>query len=230
MHTARSRWPPAWPDVTDPLVLDAMASVPRHLFVPPEYQDQAYEDVPLPIGYNQTISQPFIVAIMTQALRLNQDSRVLEVGTGSGYQAAILAHITPHVWSVEALPVLAGAARDRLARLGYSVTVKTGDGRFGWPEHAPYEGILVTAAPDEVPAALVQQLAPRGRLVIPTGESHWDQMLWRIEKAQDGQLWAERLGEVRFVPLIHSTPAQPEDAEQTAILADLHRLGIGREN
>ncbi|MGE5602291.1 MAG: protein-L-isoaspartate O-methyltransferase family protein, partial [Nitrososphaerales archaeon] len=136
MHASHSRWPPAWPEVTDPLVLDAMASVPRHLFVPPEYQDQAYEDAPLPIGYNQTISQPFIVAVMTQALRLNAESRVLEVGTGSGYQAAILAHITPHVWSVEALPVLAGAARDRLARLGYSVTVKTGDGRLGWPEHA----------------------------------------------------------------------------------------------
>ena len=116
MNTLRSHWPPAWPEITDPLVLDAMASVPRHLFVPPEHQDQAYEDAPLPIGFNQTISQPFIVAVMTQALRLDRESRVLEVGTGSGYQAAVLAHITPHVWSVEALPVLAGAARDRLAR------------------------------------------------------------------------------------------------------------------
>jgi protein-L-isoaspartate(D-aspartate) O-methyltransferase len=168
------------------------------------------------------------VAVMTQALRLNAESRVLEVGTGSGYQAAILAHITPHVFSVETLPVLAGAARDRLARLGYSVTVKTGDGRLGWPEHAPYDGIVVTAAPVEVPPALVQQLAPSGRLVVPLGESQWDQALWRIEKAQDGRLRAERLGDVRFVPLIHSAPAQAEDAEQVAILADLHRLGIGR--
>src|SRR5512139_3674476 len=104
MHSSHSRWPPAWPEITAPLVLDAMASVPRHLFVPPEHQDQAYEDAPLPIGFGQTISQPFIVAVMTQAVGLNADSRVLEVGTGSGYQAAVLAHITTHVWSVEALP------------------------------------------------------------------------------------------------------------------------------
>jgi protein-L-isoaspartate(D-aspartate) O-methyltransferase len=228
MRTSHSRWPPAWPEITDPLVLDAMASVPRHLFVPPEYQDQAYEDAPLPIGFNQTISQPFIVAVMTQALRLSPDSRVLEVGTGSGYQAAVLAHITPHVWSVEALPVLAGAARERLARLGYSVTVKAGDGRLGWPEHAPYEAIVVTAAPAEVPAALVQQLAQGGRLVIPLGESQWDQTLWRIQKAEDGRLRAERLGEVRFVPLVTSAPPQPGDAEQAAISEELHRLGVGR--
>ena len=126
MKTSHSHWPPAWPEITDSLVLDAMASVPRHLFVPPDYQDQAYEDAPLPIGFNQTISQPFIVAIMTQALRIKFDSRVLEVGTGSGYQAAVLAHISRHVWSVEALPVLADAARERLARLGYAVAVKIG--------------------------------------------------------------------------------------------------------
>lgn len=228
MHTARSHWPPAWPEITDPLVLDALASVPRHLFVPPEFEDQAYEDAPLPIGYNQTISQPFIVAVMTQALRLLPDSRVLEVGTGSGYQAAVLAHITPHVWSVEALPVLAAAARERLARLGYPVTVKTGDGRLGWPEHGPYDAVVVTAAPGEVPPALVQQLAPGGRLVIPLGQSQWDQVLWRVERGQDGRLRAERLGDVRFVPLIHSAPAQPEDAAQAAIRDELHRLGVGR--
>lgn len=228
MHTTHPSWPPAWPEITDPLVLDAMASVPRHLFVPPEFQDQAYEDAPLPIGFNQTISQPFIVAVMTQALRLKGDSRVLEVGTGSGYQAAVLAHITPHVWSVEALPVLASAARERLARLGYAVTVKAGDGRLGWPEHAPYGAVVVTAASAEVPPALVQQLAPAGRLVIPLGESQWDQLLWRIEKREDGRLHAERLGDVRFVPLIRSAPAQPEDAEQVAILDELHRLGVGR--
>lgn len=231
MRTAcSSHWPPAWPEITDPLVLDAMASVPRHLFVPPDYQDQAYEDAPLPIGLGQTISQPFIVAVMTQALAIDRDSRVLEVGTGSGYQAAVLAHISRHVWSVEALPALAGAARERLARLGYSVIVKTGDGRLGWPEHAPYDAIVVTAAPAEVPPALVQQLAPGGRLVIPLGESQWDQVLWRVEKDRAGQLRAERLGEVRFVPLIESAPPAPEDTEQSAIRSELQRLDLNRKH
>ena len=229
MNTMHSPWPPAWPEITDPLVLDALASVPRHLFVPPDHQDQAYEDAPLPIGFNQTISQPFIVAIMTQALRISFDSRVLEVGTGSGYQAAVLAHISRHVWSVEALPVLADAARERLARLGYKVTVKTGDGRLGWPEHAPYDAITVTAAAADTPPALVQQLASGGRLVIPLGESQWDQVLWRIEKDQDGRFAAERLGAVRFVPLVHSAPVWPEDAEQAAIRNELQRLGVGRQ-
>ena len=224
MDTLPARWPPAWPEITDPLVLDALASAPRHLFVPPEHRDQAYEDAPLPIGFNQTISQPFIVAAMTQALRLNGESRVLEIGTGSGYQAAVLAHITPHVWSVEALPVLAAAARERLARLGYPVTVKTGDGRLGWPEHAPYDAVVVTAAPAEVPPALVQQLAPGGRLVIPLGARQWDQTLWRIVKGPDGRLSAERLGDVRFVPLIRSAPPAPEDAEQAGIREELARL------
>jgi protein-L-isoaspartate(D-aspartate) O-methyltransferase len=228
MDASHSNWPPRWPEITDPLVLDAMATVPRHLFVPPDYQDQAYEDAPLPIGFHQTISQPFIVAIMTQALRLNHESRVLEVGTGSGYQAAVLAHIARHVWSIEALPILADAARERLARLGYAVTVKAGDGRLAWPEHAPYDAIVVTAAPAETPPALVQQLAPGGRLVIPLGESQWDQVLWRIEKDQDDRLAAERLGEVRFVPLIRSAPARPEDAEQVAIRKELQRLGVER--
>ncbi len=227
MCAAHSRWPPAWPEITDPLVLDALASVPRREFVPPEYQDQAYEDAPLPIGFNQTISQPFIVALMTQALRLTPESRVLEVGTGSGYQAAILAHISRHVWSVEALPVLAEAARARLARLGYGVIVKTGDGRLGWPEHAPYDAIVVTAAPVEVPPPLVQQLAPGGRLVIPFGESQWAQNLWRIEKDDDGRLRAEKLGEVRFVPLIHSAPPIPEDAGQVGHSRAIREVGFG---
>ena len=230
MHTERSHWPPAWPEITDPLVLDAMASVPRHLFVPPDFQDQAYEDAPLPIGLNQTISQPFIVAVMTQALWIGSDSRVLEVGTGSGYQAAVLATISRHVWSVEALPALADTARERLARLGYWVTVKMGDGRLGWPEHAPYDAIVVTAAPAEVPPALVQQLAPGGRLVIPFGESQWDQVLWRIVKGDDGRLRADRLGEVRFVPLTGSVPPVAEDASQAEIRAELEQLGLGRSN
>ena len=167
----RSGWPPPWPDITDRAVLAAIAAVPRHRFVPPQQQAQAYEDAPLPIGLGQTISQPYIVALMTQALHLTPTSRVLEIGTGSGYQSAVLASITPHVWSVEMLAELAGAARERLHRLGYPVEVKAGDGRLGWPEHAPYDGIIVTAAAPDVPPALVAQLADTGRLVIPVGET-----------------------------------------------------------
>ena len=176
----RSGWPPSWPDITDRAVLAAIAAVPRHRFVPPQYQERAYDDAPLPIGLGQTISQPYIVALMTQALHLTPASRVLEIGTGSGYQSAVLASITPHVWSVETLAELAGAARERLHGLGYPVEVKAGDGRLGWPEHAPYDGIIVTAAAPDVPPALVAQLADAGRLVIPVGETAWNQTLWLI--------------------------------------------------
>ena len=224
MDSAHPGWPPVWPEITDPLVRHAIASVPRHLFVPQEVEEQAYDDAPLPIGLNQTISQPFIVALMTQALELTESSRVLEIGTGSGYQAAVLATITPHVWSIEALPVLADAARDRLARLGYSVEVKSGDGRLGWREHAPYDAIIVTAAPASVPPALVQQLAPDGRLVIPVGAHPWDQWLWLIRKDAQGQLSAKRLGEVRFVPLIRRSEPREDDAELAAISAELDQL------
>ena len=157
-------------------------AVPRHRFVPPQHQERAYDDAPLPIGLGQTISQPYIVALMTQALRLTPASRVLEIGTGSGYQSAVLASITPHVWSVETLAELAGTARERLHGLGYPVEVKAGDGRLGWPEHAPYDGIIVTAAAPDVPPALVAQLADAGRLVIPVGETSWNQTLWLIKK------------------------------------------------
>jgi protein-L-isoaspartate(D-aspartate) O-methyltransferase len=224
MSSAHPNWPPAWPEITDPLVRHALAVVPRHLFVPPEYADQAYDDAPLPIGLNQTISQPFIVAVMTQAVELTRDSRVLEIGTGSGYQSAVLATITPHVWSVESLPILAHSAADRLARLGYRVEVKTGDGRLGWPEHAPYDAVIVTAAPARVPPALVQQLAPGGRLVIPLGNTQWDQWLWLIRKDAQEQLSAKRLGEVRFVPLIGRSEPREEDGELAAISAELDRL------
>jgi protein-L-isoaspartate(D-aspartate) O-methyltransferase len=224
MSSAHPGWPPAWPEITDPLVRHAMASVPRLLFVPREYADQAYDDAPLPIGLNQTISQPFIVALMTQALGVTKDSRVLEIGTGSGYQSAILATITPHVWSVEALPILAESARERLANLGYRVEIKTGDGWLGWPEHAPYDAIIVTAAPARVPPALVQQLASGGRLVIPLGATQWDQWLWLIGKDAAGGLSAKRLGEVRFVPLISRGELQDEDGELAAISAELDRL------
>ena len=178
----RSGWPPHWPDITDRAVLGAIAAVPRHRFVPPQYQERAYDDAPLPIGLGQTISQPYIVALMTQALRLTPASRVLEIGTGSGYQSAVLASITPHVWSVETLAELAGSARERLHGLGYPVEVKADDGRLGWPEHAPYDGIIVTAAAPDVPPALVAQLTDTGRLVIPVGETSWNQTLWLIKK------------------------------------------------
>lgn len=203
-------WPPRWPDITDRAVLAALAAVPRHRFVPPQFQAQAYDDAPLPIGHGQTISQPYIVALMTQALRLTPASRVLEVGTGSGYQAAVLAHITPHVWSIEALPELAGAARERLRGLGYKVEVRAGDGRLGWPEHAPYDAIIVTAAATAAPPALVVQLAEGGRLVIPIGDAPWDQLLWLIHKTE-GRLRRELLAEVRFVPLVAVGPQEPAD-------------------
>lgn len=219
-------WPPHWPDVTDKKVLEALAAVPRHLFVPPEYREDAYVDIALPIGQGQTISQPYIVAMMTQALRLTSDSKVLEVGTGSGYQAAILAQITPHVWSIEALPELARAAQERLRGLGYHVTVKVGDGRLGWPEYAPYDGIIVTAAAVEVPPALVLQLKEGGRLVIPVGESAWDQVLWLIEKQSGDRLRAQWLADVRFVPLVAASPppAEGEDPALNAIRHELRRI------
>ena len=217
-------WPPRWPDVNDPAVLDAMAAVPRHLFVPPQYRDQAYEDIPLPIGHGQTISQPYIVALMTQALSLRPDSRVLEIGTGSGYQSAILAHITPTVRSVETIAELAEAARERLQGLGYGVCVRAGDGRLGWPEHAPYDGIIVTAASPDVPPALAAQLAEGGRLVIPVGEGSWDQMLWLIRRDGD-RLQKQFLADVRFVPLVASaSPHEPEDTALTQIRKELQSL------
>jgi len=218
------RWPPAWPDVTDPAVLAAIAAVPRHLFVPAQLRDQAYDDIPLPIGYGQTISQPYIVALMTQALRLTRRSSVLEVGTGSGYQAAVLAQVAGHVWSVETVPALAGEAQERLRRLGYAVDVKVGDGRLGWVEHAPFDGILVAAAAPDVPPALALQLAEGGRLVIPVGEDAWEQHLWLIECVR-GRLRREFLADVRFVPLV-STASQAEAADErlAEVRAELKQL------
>ncbi len=204
-------WPPRWPDIIDSLVIDAIRRVPRHLFVVPEHRAQAYEDIPLPIGAGQTISQPHVVAMMTQALRLTHTSRVLEVGTGSGYQAAVLAAITPHVWSIEARPELAERAQTLLDRLGYTVQVRVGNGALGWPEEAPFDGIIVTAAGSDVPPALVAQLAPGGRLVIPVAENDWDQVLWAIERKPDGQVVRQELGKVLFVPLVRD-----ENDQETA--------------
>ncbi|MGQ9922233.1 MAG: protein-L-isoaspartate(D-aspartate) O-methyltransferase [Desulfobacca sp.] len=196
-------------DITDARVLAAMAAVPRHRFVPVELERQAYDDTPLPIGHGATISQPYIVALMTQAALIQPGQRVLEVGTGSGYQAAILAQLTDQVYSIELVPQLAQAAAERLARLGYSqVRVKTGDGYQGWPEHAPFDAILVTAAAPEVPAALKEQLKDGGRLVIPVGPVFGPQYLLRLTK--QGATWQEEvITPVAFVPLVKPRKSAP---------------------
>jgi protein-L-isoaspartate(D-aspartate) O-methyltransferase len=185
--------------VKDPRVLAAMRAVPRHELVPEELRDHAYEDRPLPIGHGQTISQPYVVAFMTEELDIAPDERVLEVGTGSGYQAAVLGELAREVYSVEIVEPLAERARADLARLGYSnVHVRAGDGYRGWPEHAPYDAIVVTAAPDHVPQPLIDQLAPGGRLVLPVGRGI--QELVRITRDEHG-VHEEHLIGVRFVPM-----------------------------
>jgi protein-L-isoaspartate(D-aspartate) O-methyltransferase len=188
--------------IRDERVLEAMRTVPRHLFVPEEERSQAYGDYPLPIGFGQTISQPYIVALMTELLDLKPGDRVLEVGTGSGYQAAVLASIPGvEVYSIEIIPELARSAEERLRELGYKVTCKQGDGYYGWPEYAPFDAIIVTAAPDHIPPPLVEQLAVGGRMVIPIGPPGGYQVLWKLVKQPDGELKAYNYGGVAFVPL-----------------------------
>lgn len=189
--------------VSDPDVLRAMRTVPRHQFVPADYLAQAYEDHPLPIGYGQTISQPYIVAWMTELLELQPGEKVLEIGTGSGYQAAVLAELSDiEVYSIEIVPELADQAATRLRDLGYTgVHVKQGDGYYGWEEYAPFDAIIVTAAPDHLPQPLVQQLKDGGRLVVPIGPPGGYQSLWQFAK-QDDELIAYSLGGVSFVPFI----------------------------
>ncbi len=184
-------------------VMAAMARVPRHAFVPASDQRAAYDNRPLPIGHGQTISQPYIVALMTELLDLGPEDSVLEIGTGCGYQAAVLAEVAGRVRSMEAIPALADAARRRLADLGYdAVTVRAGDGFLGWPEHAPYDGIIVTAAPPSIPPALVEQLAVGGRLVIPVGPAGGSQILCRCVRRADGGLDREDTLPVAFVPMV----------------------------
>ncbi len=184
-------------------VLEVMQRVPRHHFVPETYIDQAYGDHPLPIGHGQTISQPYIVAWMTELLALEPGERVLEIGTGSGYQAAVLAELDGvEVYTIEIIPELAEQATVQLRALGYdTVQVRTGDGYYGWSEHAPYDAIIVTAAPDHLPQPLVAQLSEGGRLVIPMGPPGGYQDLWRFTK-ENGELHAQSLGTVMFVPFI----------------------------
>jgi len=187
--------------IKDRLVLEALKRVPRHVFVPPEHADLAYADRPLPIGFGQTISQPFMVAIMSETMKLEGHEKVLEVGTGSGYQAAILAEIVDHVVSLERVPELADAAAERLRRLGYAnVEIHLGDGSEGYAPGAPFDAIVVTAGAPEIPVVLVDQLAEGGRLVIPVGNS-FQQTLTRIT-VKDGKRETERLEGCVFVPLI----------------------------
>ena len=188
--------------VKDSRVLDVMRTVPRHEFVPREQRNRAYEDRPLPIGEGQTISQPYIVALMTELLDVQAGEVVLEIGTGSGYQAAVLAELTDRVYTVEILPKLARRAAGTLDRLGYArVQTRNADGYFGWAEHGPYDGIIVTAAPDHIPAPLVQQLSEGGRMVIPVGSPGSYQTLWRLTK-QQGKVVSENITDVAFVPLL----------------------------
>jgi protein-L-isoaspartate(D-aspartate) O-methyltransferase len=199
--------------VEDRLVLEAMRKVPRHVFVPQEYLDSAYADRPLPIGHGQTISQPYMVAVMTEALRLTGREKVLEVGTGSGYQAAILAEIVDHVVSLERLPELAETAESTLRQLGYvNVEVVVGDGSKGYAARSPYDGIVVTAGAPEVPAVLTEQLADGGRLVIPVGNS-FQQTLTRVTRKDDRQN-VERLEGCVFVPLIGEYGWRADEADR----------------
>jgi protein-L-isoaspartate(D-aspartate) O-methyltransferase len=188
--------------VRDSATLAALRAVPRHEFVPAEFADLAYLDEPLPIGHGQTISQPGIVAVMTEALRPRPGLRVLEVGTGSGYQAAVLAQAGCRVHSIEIIEALADSARARLRRLGYgSVEVRHGDGYLGWPEAAPFDAIILTAAPERIPPGLVEQLATGGRLVAPVGPEGEEQQLQLLEKDAGGRVRVTRLLAVRFVPM-----------------------------
>lgn len=193
--------------VRDRRVLAALAAVPRHPFVPPSLHDAAHDDAPLPIGQGQTISQPYMVAVMTAAIAPRRHHRVLEIGTGSGYQAAILAHIVGEVFTIERLASLAAAAAERLGRLGFhNVAYRVGDGAEGWPEAAPFDGILVTAAAPDVPPALIGQLAVGGRIAVPVGDLGL-QVLTIVERGCSGlRRWTE--GACRFVPLIgpHAFP------------------------
>ena len=191
--------------IRDTRVLEAMTRVPRHEFVPPEFEAWAYDDRPLPIGLGQTISQPYIVALMTELVQARPGDRILEVGTGSGYQAAVAAALVDKVYSIEIIPDLARSASERLERLGISnVAVREGDGYLGWPEHSPFDGILVTAGAEEVPQPLVDQLRAGGRMVIPVGEVGAIQVLKVIEKLPGGDVDVRDVIPVRFVPLLRN--------------------------
>lgn len=196
--------------IQDSEVLRAMGTVPRHMFVPEQHFSAAYADHPLPIGYGQTISQPYIVALMTELLQLKGHERILEIGTGSGYQAAVLAELLPQVYTVEIIPELAAQAEARLSALGYdNAHVLAADGYYGWVEFAPFDAIIVTAAPDQLPPSLVQQLATKGRMVIPIGPQGGLHVLWQFVNEDEG-LKGYRILDVRFVPFTRVVNSAPE--------------------
>jgi protein-L-isoaspartate(D-aspartate) O-methyltransferase len=191
----------------DPRVLEVMARVPRERFVPAEQMDSAYANVPLPIGHRQTISQPYIVALMTDLLETRPQHKVLEIGTGSGYQAAVLAELVASVYTVEVIPALAAEATGRLAELGYdNVFTRAGDGNLGWPEQAPFDGIIVTAGAPRIPLALLAQLKPGGRLVIPVNSGGYGQLLQCVTRDAAGDYHTEDVLPVMFVPLVDDPP------------------------
>ena len=206
-YTGRSRF--------DSRVLAAIKRVPRHEFVPASEKDMAYLNIALPIGHGQTISQPYIVALMTDLLALEPDAVVLEIGTGSGYQAAVLAQMVRQVYSVEIIPAIAAKAKARFTRLGITnIEVRVGDGYYGWPEHAPFDGIVVTAAAPQIPPLLVEQLKPGGRLVIPLGRPLDRQDLTVAEKSEDNQLSLRSVLPVAFVPFQQGRSIEPVEHEE----------------
>ena len=189
--------------ITDQTILDAMKQVNRHEYVQENFERLAYSDRPVPIGFGQTISQPYIVAFMSHKLNVASHHKVLEIGTGSGYQAAVLAELSDHVYTIEIIPELAKRAEKVLKKNDYdNITIRIGDGYKGWPEHAPFDRIMVTAAPKEIPEKLVEQLAPGGIMVLPVGETVMMQYLWLITKDNDGQIEKEKILPVRFVPMV----------------------------
>lgn len=191
--------------ITDPNVIEAMLQVPRHRFIPDEYQRQAYQNTPLPIGYDQTISQPYIVALMAEMLEIKPGDKVLEIGTGSGYHAAVLSELTPYIYTIEIVESLGIRAAELYDELGYStIETRIGDGYNGWEEHAPFDKIIVTAAADKIPQPLIDQLSPGGIIAIPVGGQDRTQVLTRLIKDEDGNLRTERVLPVRFVPLTRS--------------------------
>ena len=194
-HQLRAR------DIMDVRVLKAMETVPRHLFVPKDLRNLAYRDTPLPIGHDQTISQPYIVALMSQVLSVEPGQRVFEIGTGSGYQAAVLAEMGAHVFTIEIIPELGRQAINTLQTLGYeNIQVKIGDGYQGWPEHSPFDAIIVTCAPSRIPEPLKNQLTEGGRMVIPVGEKGNQQLLLLVKRK--GEIKQEKIVDVRFVPMV----------------------------
>jgi len=201
--------------VKDPNVLTAMRVVPRHAFVRPTEQRFAYADSPLPIGFGQTISQPYIVAFMTEALKLTRNSKVLEIGTGSGYQAAVCAEIAREVYTIEIVEELAKSAKQRLKELGYrNVFVKAGDGYYGWPEHAPFDAIIGTAAAGHIPEPLIEQLKPGGRMILPYGSPRGFQYLVLVTKDKEGNISRKKVMPVRFVPMTGQVQKSEEESKK----------------